>query len=90
MKKYIKKTIETEVLESIVCDCCKKEFSPKQDWIKTQEFLHINFTGGWESVFGDGNSVECDICPDCLNDLLGKYMRFNNEVDDTDDTDEDE
>ena len=84
MKKYIKKTIETEVIESIVCDCCKKEFSLTKDWIKTQEFLHINFTGGWESVFGDVNSVECDICPDCLNKLLGEYMRINN------DTNEDE
>jgi hypothetical protein len=69
MKKF--KTIKkkTQVLESIICDNCNKEFDAEDD-VELQEFLHIDFTGGYRSVFGDGTHIQCDICQHCLKDKL--------------------
>lgn len=79
MKKF-KEVIEKNlVLETITCDCCKKEFELKKDDMEIQEMHHIGFTGGFDSVFGDGNFVECDLCQRCLDKLVGKYLRINDE-----------
>ena len=78
MKKYKKEQREVEVVESIVCDVCKKEFSYAKDKneyiLEMQEFQHIAFIGGFGSVFGDGASVRLDICQHCLKDKLGEYF----------------
>ncbi len=59
---------------SVICDICGKEyFSDNQ--IELQEFLHIKFTGGYASVFGDMNKVECDVCQHCLIKFIGKFAR---------------
>jgi len=81
----IKKTerIQTvDVIESIICDVCKKEYRTEKhangdmtDFIEIQEFTHIKFTGGYGSVFGDSFSFECDICQHCLKEKLGSYIR---------------
>lgn len=70
-----KKKIITEVDESIECDVCHQTYGCEDESYEIQEFLHINFTGGYDSVFGDMNKVECDICQHCVNRLLGKYLR---------------
>jgi len=54
------------------CDRCKKEYNNPMEM---QEFHHIRFTGGYESRFGDGTNVECDLCQNCLLLLIEKYMR---------------
>ena len=56
------------------CDFCKKVFNDNDDF-KAQEFLHIDFTGGYGSrKFGDQTRVQCDICEDCLFVILnGRY-----------------
>ncbi|MDX1472144.1 MAG: NADAR family protein [Flavobacteriaceae bacterium] len=77
----IKKTKEKiavmqDVATIFVCDICKKEFNPETDVMETQEFHHIRFTGGYGSVFGDMNKVECDICQTCLKEKLGEFLRF--------------
>ena len=81
----IKKTerIQTaDVIESIVCDICKKEYRTAKhpdgytmDFLEAQEFTHIKFTGGYDSIFGDSVSFECDICQHCLKEKLGDYIR---------------
>jgi len=68
-----------EVTDNIECDVCHKIFDPKLDIFETQEFLYIDFRGGYGSVFGDENKVECDICQRCLKELLGKYLRIGEE-----------
>jgi len=82
MKNYETKTIEVEekTLKSITCDSCKKEYNDVYD---TQEFLFINFVGGYGSVFGDGNEVEGDICQYCVKELLGSALRINKDYDRT-------
>ena len=65
-KKTVK--VDIEEFESIVCDVCKKEYKKCVEDIELQGFIHIRFTGGWGSVFGDGCSMGADICQHCLKD----------------------
>ena len=74
MIKHEKRMIEDQVPVSITCDVCKKEFDLKKDIMEVQEFQSIKFTGGYDSVFGDGAVMKLDICQYCLKSLLGKYF----------------
>ena len=75
--KIEKKTLEeVKQITAIRCDICKKEFAV-EDYEECQEFLHINFTGGYGSIFGDENKVQCDICQHCLYSFISKYARIN-------------
>ncbi len=71
MKEY-KETTAHEII-AVTCDVCGKKFD---DIMELQEFLFVNFTGGYSSVFGDMIHVECDICQRCLKEIAGKYCRF--------------
>jgi len=77
MKTYKKTKCVVETLGKLICDVCKKEYNPEKDILETQEFNHINFQGGYDSVFGDGSTVELDICQHCLKKLLGEYIRLS-------------
>lgn len=66
--------VESECIEAIICDRCKKEYST-DNFVETQEFHHIKFIAGYGSVFGDMNSVEADICQHCLKELIGDFCR---------------
>lgn len=70
-------TKETMVSQAEVigfkCDCCGKEYV--DDPFELQEAMFWSNTGGYGSVFGDGNSVELVICQHCTKKLLGKYIR---------------
>lgn len=71
-----KKTIET-----VKCDICGTEYEYKDNQnnvFEIQEFLHIRREGGYGSVFGDTQEIECDICQDCLYKFIeGKYREVN-------------
>ena len=77
MKKYIEINIAQSLVTSITCDVCKKtylrEYEP--DIMEWQEMTLIKFTGGYGSVFGDGDTFELDICQHCLKAKLGQYFR---------------
>lgn len=73
MKYYIE--ILKKELDSIQCDFCHKIYNKKDDLFQIQEFHSINFIGGYGSVFGDGNHVECDICQHCLKITLEGHCR---------------
>jgi hypothetical protein len=72
MKHYREFTATQMELESITCDKCHTEYD---DVLELQEFLSINFTGGYNSIFGDTNTVMCDICQYCLKDMIGDICR---------------
>jgi hypothetical protein len=74
-QKSVRQTIK--INDKIECDVCHKTFNPEVDIFETQEFLYINVHGGYGSVFGDGNKIQCDICQNCLKELLGKYLRIS-------------
>jgi len=70
------KYTEVQAVEpnSIICDKCGVEIfldSP----MELQEFHCIEFVGGYGSVFGDGVLVRCDLCQNCLMELIGDYCR---------------
>jgi hypothetical protein len=91
MKKYtkIQKTTSIDNLQSITCDICGTTYSLESDvfkdnynydYLEMQEFLSIAFIGGYGSIFGDGEHVECDICQHCLHKMIkGKYRIIDEE-----------
>lgn len=84
MIKYITKIRQVEVNEphSIICDVCKRSFrygecDDDHDLIEIQEFVQVSFVGGYGSVFGDGSTVELDLCQACLKKRLGAFVRVD-------------
>ena len=74
MKTYKQISVTKSFLDYITCDVCKQIYY-MEEWSEIQEFTHISLSCGYNSVFGDGTTVECDICQHCLQKLLGKYIR---------------
>ena len=71
MKKFSKKTIK--VVSSIQCDCCKQEFDTP---VELAEFLTLDTVAGYNSIFGDGNKIQLDLCQYCLEEKLGDLIRM--------------
>ena len=69
---YKKEMVEQEVFDKFVCDRCKKEIT---DDFELQETHSICFYGGYTSIFGDENEIECDLCQQCLMDLIRDFYR---------------
>ena len=66
-------------IKSKQCDVCGKTYDVEVDEFELQEFLDLNFVGGYMSVFGDGARVECDICQYCLEKMIRPYVRIKQE-----------
>lgn len=71
--------LEKQQLQSVVtgfvCDRCNKMVSKEDNAFEHQEGHHIAFVGGYSSVFGDGASVKCDLCQNCLKELIQAFCR---------------
>ena len=80
MRKYKKELIEVSRLESIKCDCCGETFDRKEKCVDFDQVLHISDTGGYASLFGDGNTWEVDLCESCVQKLFGQYIRITGNV----------
>lgn len=80
MINYDSKLLEQKIKRSIVCDICNKEYEVNGEdlhaMFEAQEFIHIDFRGGYGSIFGDGTKVSLDICQHCLKEKLGQYLRM--------------
>lgn len=61
------------------CDRCGREMQSETHDCEWEERLAISFRGGYHSTFGDGNLVECDLCQQCVKDLLEKYLRITHD-----------
>ena len=78
MKNYKEVNVIKNFVVSTTCDVCKKTYSRElvePDIWEWQEMVSIRFTGGYGSIFGDGNTFELDICQHCLKEKLGEYFR---------------
>jgi len=76
-ESYVVAETKTKIV-AVECDVCGREFledSNSDDVFEIQEFTHIKFTGGYGSIFGDGDVFELDICQHCLKEKLGVYFR---------------
>jgi hypothetical protein len=74
MKKFEK--IMAKSLSALTCDCCGREAVVGVDDYEMQAFVSLDFVGGYQSVFGDGNHVTLDICQCCLKDKLGAWLNI--------------
>ena len=82
MIKFKSETKEILVKDEIPCDCCGNTYScsvSDVDVFEVQEFLNINFIGGYSSIFGDGARVSGNFCQECVKELLGKYLKIEEE-----------
>lgn len=77
--------VEQKIFESFKCDRCKKIINRNNDphGMELQETYSINFIGGYASVFGDEAQIACDLCQNCLKDLIKDFCRYTN-IDDED------
>jgi len=73
MKHYEETQATVLELKSITCDVCGMEYDNE---IELQEFHHIDFVGGYASVFGDMTRIKCDICQHCLKKMIGSHCYF--------------
>lgn len=73
------KNVEVVVEEPIskTCDICKKTVDHGE--LDFQEFHHIEFTGGYSSIFGDMATIVCDVCQDCLMTMIGNHCYYETE-----------
>jgi len=69
-----KKTVEKKVLDKFICDRCKGVIKA-DDVMELQETYCIEFHTGYNSVFGDGYVIRCDLCQNCLKDLINEFCR---------------
>ena len=78
MIEYKKTVMKVEEKEPIkyVCDKCGKELT---DIMEIQEMHLIRFTGGYASIFGDCSSIECDLCQECLMEMINGIYREDGE-----------
>ena len=73
MIKTEQKQIQQDIEVTIECDRCKKLYS--KDNYAYQEILRIDFTAGYLSAFEDGYRVQCELCSDCLHQLISDFCR---------------
>ncbi len=73
------KTIEAvSVVDQIRCDRCGKEVELGE--VGFAKMFSTGFNAGYNSIFGEGNRVEVDICEPCLQDTLGPWLRVKTPV----------
>jgi hypothetical protein len=71
--KLVPRTIEE--VEYIQCDVCKTSYSVDDCSYEQNEFINIDYIGGYGSVFGDGTRITLDICQHCFKVFLGDYIQ---------------
>lgn len=64
--------VERESITSITCDVCNQEYT---DELELQEFIIVDYIGGFNSVFGDKSNIILDICQHCFKQILGDYIK---------------
>ena len=81
MEKTKKILKPTDVIDSFICDKCGELFHVNTtdliECSEASEMLHIRMVGGFGSIFGDGTKIEGDFCQSCVNDLIGRYLRYS-------------
>ena len=62
------------MVHQIRCDRSGKEVERGE--VGFVEMASIALTAGYDSIFGDGDQVEVDLCEPCLRDTLGAWLRI--------------
>lgn len=58
------------------CDRCGR--TGERDGLDCEfhEFTSISYRAGYGSIFGDGNTVETDLCQHCIKEVLGRWLHI--------------
>ncbi|HNC58767.1 MAG TPA: hypothetical protein PLP33_25300 [Leptospiraceae bacterium] len=73
-----KLTVEQILTVGFECDRCKKivyKNSENLEILEYQERLVLEFTGGFQSVWGDRVKVEIVLCQQCGHDLFKDFAK---------------
>ena len=81
--RIVRMNLEQEArLSGIRCDRCQAEARLHGDisgLFDFQEYLLVEFTSGYGAkAFDDGINYSCELCEQCVKDLLGDYLRATN------------
>lgn len=76
--KNIQKHVDQVV--GFVCNNCQITHREDVDYTEIVEMVHINFVGGYGSVWGDGNTVDITLCQHCCHKLLGSIAEVTDDV----------
>ena len=75
MKAYRKDENRVDVLDKIECDRCHQVISSKDNY-DIQEVFSIDIHCGYGSkTWGDLHRVECDLCEQCIYELIKDFAR---------------
>lgn len=74
MIEYKNQSINQEIPVVKICDKCKIEVNYEQVF-EFQEFYHIRINAGYESIWGDGNTISGDFCQKCLYEMIKDFVR---------------
>ena len=69
--QYEEEIVRNKV-KSFTCSCCKEYYD---DILDIQEMMHWKNSCGYNSVFGDGNSIELVLCETCIKNQVGTYIK---------------
>lgn len=66
-------------LKRVCCDRCGRASDIDGLDHEFHEFVSISHTAGYGSIFGDGTSVEVDLCQYCMREVLGEWLRIKDQ-----------
>lgn len=72
--RVVSTRVDESHLFSIECDKCKKLITEEKPF-QLQEVLRVSFSCGYGSIFGDMTAWECELCQECVKEVLGEYLR---------------
>ena len=72
------KTVTTQALTTLVCDCCGLQASADADY-EFHEFISVNQRCGYSSIHGDGKQINIDLCQQCFSDMCGNTLRVTDD-----------
>jgi hypothetical protein len=75
MLEYQDKVVQD--VAACTCDRCQRRMTPDDPDSGFQEKLSIAYRGGFYSIFGDGCDISIDLCPQCVKETLGAWLRIS-------------
>lgn len=75
--KVVTKKVKVETVVSYTCDCCLKT---EDDDLFYQEWIHLQGVAGYASRLGDGNRWSLTVCDQCLIDIFGDKIKFEDQT----------
>jgi hypothetical protein len=73
MLEYREKTVRE--VSACTCDRCGRRMTPEDGDGEWYEKVALGWQSGFDSIFGDGNTISIDLCQHCVKETLGSWLR---------------